>query len=110
MQPNDIASPGAHARRCGCYPSRAGAKSTSSCRGAPNPIDGAPIRRSQEAQEKPIAMHINLAGRRIYYDLNGPDAAPVVCFTHSLASDSGMWAEQMPPLLAAGCRLPGPTA
>jgi 3-oxoadipate enol-lactonase len=50
-------------------------------------------------------MHINLAGRRIYYDLNGPDAAPVVCFAHSLASDSGMWAEQMPPLLAAGYRV-----
>src|SRR4029453_18500695 len=50
-------------------------------------------------------MHINLAGRRIYYDLNGPDAAPVVCFAHSLASDSGMWTEQMPPLLAAGYRV-----
>ena len=47
-------------------------------------------------------MHINLAGHRIYYDLNGPDAAQVVCFAHSLASDSGMWAEQLPPLLAAG--------
>src|SRR5262245_35609781 len=50
-------------------------------------------------------MHVNLPGRRIYYDLNGPDAAPVVCFTHSLASDSGMWAEQLPPLLAQGYRV-----
>lgn len=44
-------------------------------------------------------------GRRIYYDLTGPAGAPVVCFTHSLASDSGMWAEQMAPVLAAGFRI-----
>jgi 3-oxoadipate enol-lactonase len=50
-------------------------------------------------------MHINLDGRRIYYDLVGSDTAPVVCFTHSLASDGGMWAEQLPPLLAAGYRV-----
>jgi 3-oxoadipate enol-lactonase len=42
---------------------------------------------------------------RIYYDLMGAESGPVVCFAHSLASDSGMWAEQMPPLLAAGFRL-----
>jgi len=50
-------------------------------------------------------MLINLAGRSIYYDLAGPDNGPVVCFTHSLASDGGMWAEQVPPLLAAGWRV-----
>jgi len=50
-------------------------------------------------------MLINLAQRRLYYDLCGPETGPVVCFTHSLASDSGMWAEQMPPLLAAGYRI-----
>ncbi|MEQ1612248.1 MAG: alpha/beta fold hydrolase, partial [Hyphomicrobiaceae bacterium] len=50
-------------------------------------------------------MLINLPGRRLYYDLTGPDAGPVVCFTHSLASDSGMWAEQMVPLLGAGYRV-----
>jgi 3-oxoadipate enol-lactonase len=50
-------------------------------------------------------MLINLDGRKIYFDLTGPDKAPVVCFTHSLASDSGMWAEQLPPLLAAGYRV-----
>ena len=44
-------------------------------------------------------------GRRLYYDLVGPEKAPVVCFTHSLASDGGMWAEQMPPLMAAGWRI-----
>jgi 3-oxoadipate enol-lactonase len=50
-------------------------------------------------------MLINLAGRSLYYDLTGPESAQVVCFTHSLASDSGMWAEQLPPLLAAGYRV-----
>lgn len=50
-------------------------------------------------------MLINLKGRRIYYELMGPENAQVVCFTHSLASDSGMWAEQMPPLIAAGYRV-----
>lgn len=50
-------------------------------------------------------MLLPLAGRRLYYDLAGPDSGPVVCFTHSLSSDSGMWAEQVPPLLAAGFRV-----
>jgi 3-oxoadipate enol-lactonase len=50
-------------------------------------------------------MLINLAGRRLYYDLTGPEKGPVVCFTHSLASDGGMWAEQLPPLLAGGYRV-----
>lgn len=50
-------------------------------------------------------MLLNLEGRRLYYDLTGAENGPVVCFTHSLASDSGMWAEQMPPLLAAGYRV-----
>lgn len=38
----------------------------------------------------------------ISYDLVGPPEAPVVCMTHSLTSDYGMWAEQVPALLAAG--------
>ncbi len=50
-------------------------------------------------------MLIDLGGRRVYYDLMGPENGQVVCFTHSLASDGGMWAEQVPPLLAAGYRL-----
>jgi len=29
----------------------------------------------------------------------------VVCFTHSLSSDGGMWAEQLPPLIDAGFRV-----
>ena len=44
-------------------------------------------------------------GRRLYYTLEGPEEAQVVCFTHSLASDGGMWAEQVPLLLAAGYRV-----
>ena len=50
-------------------------------------------------------MLINLPGRRLYYDIAGPDKGAVVCFTHSLSSDGGMWAEQMAPLLAAGYRV-----
>jgi 3-oxoadipate enol-lactonase len=50
-------------------------------------------------------MLLPLNGRNIAYDLIGPEAAPVVCMTHSLASDGGMWAEQMPPLLSAGFRV-----
>jgi 3-oxoadipate enol-lactonase len=38
----------------------------------------------------------------IHYDLIGAPGAPLVCMTHSLTSDSGMWAEQVPALLAAG--------
>ena len=50
-------------------------------------------------------MFVNLEGRKIYYDLTGPQDAPVVCFTHSLSSDGGMWAEQMPELIKAGYRI-----
>jgi 3-oxoadipate enol-lactonase len=50
-------------------------------------------------------MLLSLTGRRLYFDLVGPEDAPVVCITHSLTSDSGMWAEQMPPLLQAGFRV-----
>jgi 3-oxoadipate enol-lactonase len=50
-------------------------------------------------------MLLPLAGRRLYYDLVGAEDGPVVCITHSLASDSGMWAEQMAPLLQAGFRV-----
>ena len=50
-------------------------------------------------------MLLPLAGRRLYYDLTGPANGPVVCITHSLASDGGSWAEQVPPLLQAGFRV-----
>jgi 3-oxoadipate enol-lactonase len=50
-------------------------------------------------------MLINLPGRKTAYDLVGPEAGPVVAFTHSLAADMGLWAEQVPALLAAGYRV-----
>lgn len=50
-------------------------------------------------------MLITLDDRRVHYDLLGAEEAPVVCFTHSLAADGGMWAEQVAPLLAAGYRV-----
>ena len=50
-------------------------------------------------------MLINLKGRRLYYDLTGPENGPVVCFAHSLSSDGGMWAEQMAPLVGSGYRI-----
>jgi len=50
-------------------------------------------------------MLIKAGNRRIYYDLVGAESAPVVCFAHSLSSDGGMWAEQLPPLLADGWRV-----
>src|SRR5271169_3046271 len=50
-------------------------------------------------------MLLPLDGRSVAYDLVGPAGAPVVCMTHSLASEGGMWAEQVPPLLAAGFRV-----
>jgi 3-oxoadipate enol-lactonase len=48
---------------------------------------------------------LTLEGRRLYYDLIGREDGPVVCFTHSLAADGGMWAEQVPPLLESGYRV-----
>ena len=50
-------------------------------------------------------MLLSLDGRRVYFDLAGPQNAPTVCFTHSLNADGGMWVEQMVPLLAAGYRV-----
>jgi len=50
-------------------------------------------------------MLLPLEGRTIYYDLLGPETGPLVCFTHSLAADSGMWAEQIPMLVGAGFRV-----
>jgi 3-oxoadipate enol-lactonase len=50
-------------------------------------------------------MLLPLDGRNIAYDLLGSATAPVVCMTHSLASDGGMWTEQVPALLAAGFRV-----
>src|SRR4051794_16819244 len=50
-------------------------------------------------------MLVPLRGRRLSYDIAGRDDAPVVCITHSLASDGGSWAEQVPALLQSGFRV-----
>jgi 3-oxoadipate enol-lactonase len=50
-------------------------------------------------------MLLPLANHKIHYDLAGPEQAPVVCLCHALAADSGMWAEQVPALLAEGYRV-----
>ena len=50
-------------------------------------------------------MLLPVQGRNIAYDLVGADNAPTVCITHSLASDGGSWAEQVPALLQAGFRV-----
>lgn len=47
-------------------------------------------------------MLANIDGRDLRYDILGDEAAPVVCMAHCLSFDSGVWAEQVPPLLAAG--------
>ena len=49
-------------------------------------------------------MLLPLQGRNIGYDLVGPESGEVVAFSHSLAADLGMWAEQVPALTAAGYR------
>jgi len=49
-------------------------------------------------------MLLPLQGRNLRYDLIGPESGQVVAFSHSLAADLGMWAEQVPALAAAGYR------
>ena len=50
-------------------------------------------------------MLVNVDGRALRYDILGDEKAPVVCLTHCLSFDSGVWAEQVPTLLAAGWRV-----
>lgn len=50
-------------------------------------------------------MLLSLGGRHLHFDLLGREDAPVVCLTHALSADTGIWAEQVPPLLAAGWRV-----
>jgi len=50
-------------------------------------------------------MLLPLAGRRLHYDIVGAEDGPVVCITHSLASDGGSWTEQLPSLLQTGFRV-----
>lgn len=50
-------------------------------------------------------MLVNIDGRKLRYDILGDEAAPVVFLAHCLSFDSGVWAEQVPPLLEAGWRV-----
>ena len=50
-------------------------------------------------------MLVRLGNRRICYDLLGPEGGPVLCMAHTLSSDSGVWSEQVPALLAGGWRI-----
>lgn len=50
-------------------------------------------------------MLLPLPQRKTSYDLVGPETGEVVVFSHSLAADLGLWAEQVPALLAAGYRV-----
>lgn len=50
-------------------------------------------------------MLLALDDRRIHFDLLGPEGAPVVCLAHALSADTGIWAEQVAPLLASGWRV-----
>jgi len=50
-------------------------------------------------------MLFHLGARRIHYDLIGPEGGRTLAFSHALAADSGMWAEQIPVLLALGFRV-----
>src|SRR4051812_38845 len=47
-------------------------------------------------------MLFTLAECRLHYDLIGAPSGRVMCFAHALAADSGMWAEQVPAVLATG--------
>lgn len=50
-------------------------------------------------------MRIEIGDRHVYFDLLGHEKHPVVCLAHALSADMGIWAEQVPPLLAAGWRV-----
>ena len=50
-------------------------------------------------------MLMRSKGARIHFDCLGDPEHPTVCFVHSLATDGGMWSEQVGPLLRAGYRV-----
>jgi 3-oxoadipate enol-lactonase len=50
-------------------------------------------------------MLLHTGGRRLHYDLIGPEDGRTILFAHALAADSGMWAEQVPAVLAIGARV-----
>jgi 3-oxoadipate enol-lactonase len=50
-------------------------------------------------------MRIAIADRHLSFDFLGEGDGPVVCLAHTLSSDMGIWAEQVPPLLSVGWRV-----
>ncbi len=48
---------------------------------------------------------IDVNQTQLYYELEGPDQAPVVMLSNSLASNLHMWDEQVPSLVEAGFRV-----
>lgn len=50
-------------------------------------------------------MLVEVDDRIIHYDLLGPEEGFVACLLHSLSSDTGVWAPQVPALLAEGWRV-----
>jgi 3-oxoadipate enol-lactonase len=48
--------------------------------------------------DRETTMHIEAGGGTIDYQLDGPAGAPVVIFSHSLATHAGMWDPQVAPL------------
>jgi 3-oxoadipate enol-lactonase len=50
-------------------------------------------------------MLLVLADRHIHFDLLGNGDGPVVALAHALSADMGVWAEQVPLLLAEGWRV-----
>jgi 3-oxoadipate enol-lactonase len=49
-------------------------------------------------------MFLTIGKHKLHYDLIG-DGPRTACFVHALAADSGMWAEQVPAVLACGMRV-----
>ncbi len=49
-------------------------------------------------------MLIKCESHTVHVDMLGNPDDPVVCFLHPLAADSGMWAAQIPAMLASGFR------
>ena len=47
-------------------------------------------------------MLMRSKGARIHFDCLGDPEHPTVCFVHSLATDGGMWSEQVGPCCGLG--------
>ena len=50
-------------------------------------------------------MLLRIADRRVHFDMTGPDGAPVVLLAHCLSGDTGVWSEQVAPLVTDGWRV-----